>query len=150
MDASAVIASNAVRIRRFFSSKVISRDDVDDLYQEAVLAIIEGYPRFRGDCPISAWVCGVCRNVYRSYVSRRERYRKISRRLEREPRVLREDPLWLRLIVDDLPEVYRDVYLYYYARGLTVRETAALMGRPEGTVKYLLYDLRRRMKALIE
>ena len=47
------------------------------------------------------------------------------------------------------PPLYRKLYDEYYTVGQKVKDIAALLEKPEGTVKYLLYDLRRRLRRIV-
>ena len=50
------------------------------------------------------------------------------------------------MLIDTLPEIHRRLYRLYYEENRTVREISGLLDRPEGTVKYLLYALRKQLK----
>jgi RNA polymerase sigma-70 factor (ECF subfamily) len=83
------------------------------------------------------------------------------RRTERERRAIRtvtasfaEDPVShpaedvdVRNLIQDLPQRMRNAFLLHYYAGFGVREVAALLGRPEGTIKADLFQARNRLKA---
>ena len=52
--------------------------------------------------------------------------------------------------VQALPQAYRDVVQLYYFEQYTVRETASILGRPEGTVKSLLSRARGQLKDFLQ
>lgn len=49
-------------------------------------------------------------------------------------------------MVAELPEALRDVVLLHYTGGLTLRQTAAAIGLPVGTVKSRLYQALERLR----
>jgi RNA polymerase sigma-70 factor (ECF subfamily) len=66
------------------------------------------------------------------------------------------DPAWhpaqdvdVRALIEALPARLRTAFLLHYYAGFAVREVAAMLGRPEGTVKADLYHARARLKAAI-
>jgi RNA polymerase sigma-70 factor (ECF subfamily) len=85
------------------------------------------------------------------------------RKTERERRALRtvtasasSDPVWhpdedvdVRNLIQELPLRMRNAFLLHYYAGFGVREVAALLGRPEGTIKADLFQARNRLKATL-
>jgi RNA polymerase sigma-70 factor (ECF subfamily) len=55
----------------------------------------------------------------------------------------------VRALIEALPPKLRSAFLLHYYAGLGVREVAAMLGRPEGTVKADLYHARARLKAAL-
>ena len=55
----------------------------------------------------------------------------------------------VRALIESLPPQLRSAFLLHYYAGLGVREVAAMVGRPEGTVKADLYHARERLKAAL-
>ena len=55
----------------------------------------------------------------------------------------------VRALIEELPPRLRSTFLLHYYAGLGVREVAAMVGRPEGTVKADLYHARSRLKAAL-
>jgi RNA polymerase sigma-70 factor (ECF subfamily) len=53
----------------------------------------------------------------------------------------------VRDLIQDLPVRMRNAFLLHYYAGFGVREVAALLGRPEGTIKADLFQARNRLKA---
>jgi len=89
----------------------------------------------------------------------RDHWRKTSR----ERRAIRTitatvpaEPAWqpaqdvdVRALIEDLPPKLRSAFLLHYYAGFGVKEVAAMLGRPEGTVKADLYHARARLKAAV-
>ncbi len=55
----------------------------------------------------------------------------------------------VRALIEALPVRLRSAFLLHYYAGFGVREVAAMLGRPEGTVKADLYHARARLKAAV-
>ncbi len=55
----------------------------------------------------------------------------------------------VRALIEGLPPKLRSPFLLHYYAGFGVREVAAMLGRPEGTVKADLYHARARLKAAV-
>ena len=86
------------------------------------------------------------------------------RKTEREQRAIRgmaagttADPMAypaqdmdVRQLIALLPPRLHDPFLLHYYGGLEVREVAALLGKPEGTIKADLFGARRKLKTVLE
>jgi RNA polymerase sigma-70 factor (ECF subfamily) len=55
----------------------------------------------------------------------------------------------VRALIEALPPRLRSAFLLHYYAGLGVREVAAMLGRPEGTVKADLHHARARLRAAL-
>lgn len=152
-----VLADHEGLVRGFFRRRCATPEDAEDLAQDALCAIVTAWPRFRGGSAPSTWVWAICRNVFSNHL-----YTK--RRMERAVAELgaglaaaggTPDDLGAGLesalaqALDRLTPAERRLYECHYAHGLSVHDTARLLERPEGTVKYLLSRLRDRLRELL-
>jgi RNA polymerase sigma-70 factor (ECF subfamily) len=55
----------------------------------------------------------------------------------------------VRALIEALPARLRSAFLLHYYAGFGVREVAAMLGRPEGTIKADLHHARARLKAAV-
>ena len=55
----------------------------------------------------------------------------------------------VRALIQSLPDRLRQPFLLYHYAGFPVREVAALLGRPEGTVKADLHQARARLRVAL-
>jgi RNA polymerase sigma-70 factor (ECF subfamily) len=137
-------------IRSYLKQKCSDPEDEQDLYQECLCAIHAALPRFAGRSSLSTWIHAVCRNVFSNYVYYRQRDRNLLGRLAADRETTdAEEIADLRLLIETLPPLLRSVYRHYYAEGRSVREAAAILGKPEGTVKYLLHELRASLRMML-
>jgi RNA polymerase sigma-70 factor (ECF subfamily) len=147
-DVGGIVLLYEGKIHRFFHSRIASPEDAEDLTAEAVCAVIDGFTRFRGRSAVSTWIYAICRNVLFNYYARKRRERHLVQRAQFSL-LGQADGKWiLQDAVGRLPPLYRKLYEEYYTMGRKVKDIGALMGKPEGTVKYLLYDLRRRLRRI--
>lgn len=138
-------------VRRWFTSRVTAREDIEDLVQECMCAIIESYHSFRQQSSVRTWVFGICRNLFFRY--QRQKIRRAlplvgehpDRRLGRDP----VDALGVRLAAETLPHRLRSVYDLHYLNGQTIKEISLLLTRPEGTIKYQLHEIRSILRRRI-
>ena len=140
--------------------------EAEDAAQETVIKVYVNLRNFRGDSQFRTWVLSIARNEglgrLRKQASRREdsldaetdeqtgdytpailtSWREVpSEALERK-----ELGALLRLAVEGLPEIYRNVVLLRDIEEMDVRETAAALGITEGAVKVRLH----RARALLQ
>ena len=55
----------------------------------------------------------------------------------------------LRVLIEALPPRLRAAFLLHHYAGFEIRQIAAIMGRPEGTIKADLHHARLRLKAAL-
>jgi RNA polymerase sigma-70 factor, ECF subfamily len=55
----------------------------------------------------------------------------------------------VRALIQSLPDRLRQPFLLYHYAGFPVRDVAAMLGRPEGTVKADLHHARARLRAAL-
>jgi RNA polymerase sigma-70 factor, ECF subfamily len=140
--------------------------DAEDAAQETVIKVYLNLDKFRGDAQFRTWVLSIARNEGLG------RLRKIATRredsLESEtdeqggdytPAILtswREIPIealeqkelgaLLRLAIDGLPEIYRNVVVLRDIEEMDIRQTAGALGVSEAAVKVRLH----RARALLQ
>jgi RNA polymerase sigma-70 factor (ECF subfamily) len=95
----------------------------------------------------------IATNLIRDHWRRTERERKAIRSItagtSRDPVSHPAQDVDVRSLIQALPQRMRNAFLLHYYAGFGVREVAALLGRPEGTVKADLFQARTRLKATL-
>jgi RNA polymerase sigma-70 factor, ECF subfamily len=140
--------------------------EAEDVAQETVIKVYQNLEKFRGDSQFRTWVLSIARNEGLG------RLRKISNRREDSldaetdeqtgdytPAILtswREIPAealeqkelgnLLRKAIEGLPEIYRNVVLLRDIEEMDIRESAAVLGISEASVKVRLH----RARALLQ
>jgi RNA polymerase sigma-70 factor (ECF subfamily) len=95
----------------------------------------------------------IATNLIRDHWRKTERERRAIRTVTASaPRDPVSNPVQdvdVRDLIQDLPQRMRNAFLLHYYAGFGVREVAALLGRPEGTIKADLFQARARLKATL-
>lgn len=159
-----IMKANNQRLYRLARSVVGSAFEAEDVLQEAYVRAFTNLDKFRGDCALSSWLSRIVINE--ALGRRRKRHReKIlveSEAQAAEAQILqfpmngRDDPeqmLARRQILqlveratDGLPYAFRSVFMARAIEGLSIEETADLLGiRPE-TVKTRLHRARNLVR----
>ncbi|GAB6091706.1 hypothetical protein JCM12856_33000 [Spirochaeta dissipatitropha] len=137
-------------MRGFFFRKGYRDEELDDIVQEACVAVLSGYPRFRGSSAVGTWFYAVCRNVHLADRRRGSAWRQtVSLPDDAVPDNRYGPPSDLALLIGKLPPLDCTLYRYYYVESRRVAEIGEIIGLPEGTVKYRLYELRRKLRILL-
>ena len=127
------------------------RDAAEDCRQECLLRAYRSRKRFRPEGDATAWMLGIAMNVVREW-RRKDRgawplgdldpAAPLTKPDERRPR--------LASAVESLPDRQREAVVCRFLRGMSVAETANVMGCAEGTVKASVFkaiaNLQRRLK----
>jgi RNA polymerase sigma-70 factor, ECF subfamily len=160
---------NNQRLYRMARGMVRNDSEAEDIVQEAYMQAFAHLERFRGESALTTWLLRIVIN------EGLERLRKARRRPEQtrtndqsiEARIIefprsadQDDPertmaqrQILRLVeraTDNLPDIYRMVFIARVIEGLSIEETAEVLGlRPE-TIKTRLYRARVLVRRELE
>jgi len=138
-----------------------SRDDAEEVAQEAFLSAFRALGGFRGDASFKTWVVSI---AWRKALTRRRSVTSLLRRFV-EPA---DDSGWdfpdqgrsqeqavldnelrsrLRALIRKLPPKLRDALLLAASGEHTMDDIASYLGIPSGTVKWRIAEARRKVKA---
>lgn len=136
--------------------RMVSRQDAEDVAQEALVEICRSVGGFRGQSTLSTWVYRVATNVCLQHRRRRPAETVPLDDAQSDPH---DDPSEAAArnqtaadvdhAVRTLPEMYRDVVVLHEMHGLTYSECAAALGCPVGTVKSRLSEAFRKLRELL-
>lgn len=139
------------------------RDDAQDVAQEVFIKAYRSLARFRGESRLGTWLYRLTLNACRDH-QRKERFVKLQHSLglvaEPEARWVEERPdadperrtageqLRQDLVraLGKLTPAERDTFVLRQFNQLTIRETARVTRRAEGTVKNLLFRALRKLR----
>lgn len=124
-----------------------------DFTQEAFVRAYQRLDQFRGDAAFSTWLHSITVSVALNGLRKVDRHRKRERSLEDaapvaatrstvEPGVRER----IQEAVDDLPEIYRTVFLMHDLEGFNHGEIAEALGVAEGTSKARLSRARSKLR----
>jgi RNA polymerase sigma-70 factor (ECF subfamily) len=132
---------------------LIPSEDINDVTQEVLIAMLQSLKSFRGDSKFSTWLRVITNRHIANY------YRKNKRLLDSPPldldnvqikssQILSEsglDRIYIQQGLDKLPEHYQEILLLRFAEGLKFQEIADLLGKNLDATKSLF---RRAISAM--
>ena len=122
-----------------------SDPDVEDVFQESLMALVKALPVFRGECSTRHFACRIA--TLTALKARRRKHAGIQEVLaayDEEPADSADQHDWalascrrqtLRRLLDDLPGVQAEALVLHYVAGLTVEEIAGALGAAVETVR---------------
>jgi len=123
-------------------------DLAEELAQEAIARVVRHWRRVRTMDAPAAWLHRVARNLAHSHFRRVRAGKRAYERAGRHVTLIDpdDDAVALRAVVAALPERERDAIVMRFYLGYSVRETAAMLDCPEGTVKTLTHRAVGRLR----
>ncbi len=141
------ICSKSDSIRKYYSTRVSSADDIDDLVQEVICIVIEKMHALKSPESFDSWVYGIMKNVLKRYYAQKRKFQ--TEELHDSPvEDTYTDQICRDLLVADLPERLRLVHELFYVKRYKSREISRILKLSEGTIKFQLHDLRKRLKKI--
>ena len=147
------------RVYRYLLARTGNVADAEDLTEEIFLRVMEAIQRFQWrDVPFSAWLFRIAHNALISQRRRdgaRGRSAPLSEALAtdaRGPEEIVEKRLALSEIMratQNLPETQRLVISLRFAAGLSVAETAKVLGKGEGNVKVIQHKAIAKLREML-
>ena len=129
------------------------REEAEDIVQETFVAAYSGSARFEGRARLISWLLGIATR----------RWRDRSRGAALPPVALLEDvaydPGVERGVIDSVSIAYalsrleppfREALLLVRSQGLTYSEAAVILGEPEGTVKWRVFEASRKAQKFLK
>lgn len=152
----AIYSRYVTRIYRYIRLRVIEEQDALDLTQQVFLKALDALPRYRpSGIPFSAWLFRIARNAVIDHHRRSkssvpwdllpESLHPTSDTDPETAALLHESVASLQVALGSLDAYRRELLALRFASELTIREIAAVLGKPEATVKS---DLRRTLQRL--
>lgn len=146
--------------QRVFRMAVMMLKDTgraEEVTQDIFLKLWRALPSYDGRAALSTWLYTIARNTCLSAV-RAEAYRRTTPLDEAaEPAAPPSPPLTDALLdgalgrhLAALPELQREVLTLFYLEEKSVKDVAALLDLPEGTVKSHLHRARRALSEMME
>ena len=154
--AAALLERLLPRLRNLVRYLVRGDQHVDDIAQEALIAIVRGLPTYRGEGSLSAWTDRI---VARTTLGWLRRQRKLREREQEsfdaqvlQPRSEPADAYTLRrqaiARLDALPYEQRHALVLHHVVGLSVPEVAAQLGAPLETIRSRLRIAQNKLREL--
>ena len=126
-----------------------SRDEAQDVVQEACLKVARQFRSYRHEASLASWLCAITLNVVRDRARARARHPETEQIGELQIASGEPDPerqaqgneIWRAL--RRLPETVREAVLLVCHHGFSHKEAAVVLGCAEGTVSWRVSEARR-------
>jgi len=144
------------RVRNLIRYLIHGDQDVDDVAQEALLAVLRGLPTFRQEGSLESWADRIVARVTFTWLRRRKPQRQFSLDVEdasADDCTLPDEYLRRRRLVallDQLPHEQRYALVLHHVVGLSVEEIALDTAAKLETVRTRLRLGKRRLRELAE
>jgi RNA polymerase sigma-70 factor (ECF subfamily) len=133
-----------------------NRADAEDAVHEAFVKLYRSITGFKGESQLSTWLFRILVNACHDLGRRRRRSPEAppvgegEEARELEPAVAPSDPplrLTLERLIRGLPLLPRTVFVLFEVEGFKHREIATILGIPEGTSRYALFEAKKALQA---
>ncbi|MBV9280448.1 MAG: sigma-70 family RNA polymerase sigma factor [Chloroflexi bacterium] len=146
------------RVYAYLRTRTSGPEDAADLTQQVFLQALDALPRYRQrGAPFAAWLLRIARNAAINHHKRQRQdvaWDLLPESLhpstddDPETQAIRHDnAAWLQAVLGRCDDTAREMLALHFAAGLTVAETAAVVGKSEAAVKK---QLSRTVRALKE
>lgn len=139
------LAKYSDMVRRICFIYLRSQDDVNDIFQEVFLKLLQRTEDFENETHERAWLIRVtinkCKDFHRSFWRRNRVYLE-----DVELAFNDENENELMSVVLTLPDKYKAVIYLFYYEGYTVPQMAQLLNKNENTIYSQLHRARELLK----
>lgn len=135
----------------------VPHNQLEDACQDVFVDVFQYLPRFRGEADFRTWLYRICLSRARTSRRRARLWALFASTLPRHPEEVDGEPLdagrasrQLASALSRLSDAQRVVFVLFELEGLSCREIAEIIERPEATVFRRLHDARKRFKSAVE
>ncbi len=154
--AEALLTELLPRARNLIRYLIRGDGDVDDIAQEALIALLRGFSTFRGEGSLEAWANRIVVRVTFAYL---KKARKHTRMRDDGPDLAAvpapdappdqyAERRRMAKLLDEIPDDQRHALVLHHVLGLSVPDVAEQLGVPFETVRSRLRLGRQRLRAL--
>lgn len=148
MDFSKIYENHAEQIYKFLMRLCGDRQLAEDLLQDTFLKAMEKIDTFDNRCQLTTWLCQIAKNTYYDNLRKKQRHvhTYLSEELVSNEGILLEDEILkkesvreIRMLIHQLPEPYKEVFLLRFYAELSFQEIGQMFDKSEvwGRVTYL-------------
>lgn len=129
--------------------------EAEDIVQETFIKVFKYIDNFRGDGSIYTWIYKIAQNIVKDRLSSKistipyEDIEFASENTE-DISIKNIDKEILRMELDNLKFIYKQVIILFYFEELSIKEIAAILEEKEGTIKSKLSRARVLLKKALE
>jgi RNA polymerase sigma-70 factor, ECF subfamily len=157
LAASQLVRRHAPALGRYVASAGAASADVEDVVQETFIRAFRGLEGWRGDGPFRGWLFRIAGNLLKDGF--RHRRGRVDVTLEDHDIVDRADPAGelaadetaerIRIGLQGLPRLQREVFCLRVEQGLEYPEIATALGTTPGAARVHYHHAVRRLKELV-
>lgn len=129
---------------RYLLSLGAGAELAEELTQETFYQALKSLNQFRGESSAATWLCGIAKNVYRSYVRKNPPLAELN-----EPAVIDRTFSWEAMdtlkIIHGLPEPGREIVYLRLIGDLTFRQIGQIMGQSETWARVNFYRAKQKI-----
>ncbi len=153
-----IYRENANAIYKYLCGLTQDSELAEELTQETFFQAIKGIDKFRGDCKISVWLCGIAKNLWRKELEKRSRHKTVplddtipsDESLENKS-LNNLEKVEIFKLMHRLDDVTREVMYLRLAGELQFSDIATIMGKTENWARVTYYRGKQRiMKGMKE
>jgi len=144
------------QLKNFINKRVSSEQDAEDLLHEVFIKIHNNIHTVLDDNKIYAWIYRIARNSITDYYRRNRNTYAITELTEDIESTTDEDlsanteiALYLKDLVNHLPEIYRQAILSTEFQNMTQKELSEKLGLSISTVKSRVQRARKMLKDMV-
>ncbi|QYR22604.1 RNA polymerase sigma factor [Paenibacillus sp. sptzw28] len=153
----ALVRRYSKRVFSFALARTGNRQEAEDLAQEIAIALIQSLRPGREIDNMDAWVQRICSFTWSNYVAKHKRHWRSDASID-EIVVASGDPSPPEMLVVDetmhllqrevafLTKRHREITVMHYFHSMNVQQIAATLHIPPGTVKWHLFEARKKLK----
>ena len=129
----------------------------DEITSETFFKAMKSIDNFRGDCDIRVWLCQIAKNCYYSYMKKADRMECIDnveipeQGSSFEERLFRrETAIQIQKILYDIPEPYKEVFMWRVYAELSFKQIGQIFGKSENWACVTYHRARNKIKEKME
>lgn len=143
-------------IRRLSNNEHIAEEITADTFFKALRSI----DSFRGECDIRVWLCTIAKNCYFSYLKKQGRLENMedvetlnvpgtAESIE-EQLVKREDAMRIQRVLHDIPEPYKEVFMWRVYAELSFKQIGQIFNKSENWACVTYHRARSKIRERLE
>ena len=141
-------------IRRLSGSEHVAEEITSETFFKALHSI----GKFRGQCDIRVWLCQIARNCYISSLRKEKRTAPLDELPEQadgstspeELLTVREEARRIQAILHDLPEPYREVFMWRVFADLSYKQIGEIFSKTDNWACVTYHRARKMIKNRLE
>jgi RNA polymerase sigma-70 factor (ECF subfamily) len=137
------------RMKSIAANLLGNRSDAEDAVHDAFIKVFRASAQFDGRCPVEHWAIRILVNTCHDRLRQRRPTTDAVLDFQTAPREDYATRAALKQAIALLPERHRTIFLLYDVEGLRHSEISSILDEPEGTVRGVLFEARKKLRAIL-